>query len=80
MEHIGKAQSVAACPHWPVHKEDVTLQVLRTGAFYRSGTRRKPEIVIFLTGFTDLHYKAGKKTCTSSALTVGLLNYTYQLY
>lgn len=34
MEHIGKAQSVAACPHWPVHKEDVTLQVLRTGAFF----------------------------------------------
>lgn len=33
-EHIGKVQSVAGCPPWPVHKEDVTLQVLRTIAFF----------------------------------------------
>ena len=31
---VGKAHSVASCPHWPVHKESMTLQVLRSSTFF----------------------------------------------
>lgn len=30
----GTAHCVASCPRWPVHKENMTLQVLRTGTFF----------------------------------------------
>lgn len=75
----GKGLGVAPCPHWPMHKEIMTLQVLRAGTFL-FGYKEETWGCHFSTGHTDLHHKAGKKTCISSALTVGLLNYTYKPY
>lgn len=47
MERIGKAQSVAGCPHCLCIKRIYDFASLENQRLFHSGTRRKPEIVIF---------------------------------